>query len=264
MRPVNLIPPDERRGDRTPMRTGALSYVLIGALGLALLGVIAVTFTAKQVSDRKNEVAQLQQQEQEAEAKAQSLQAFTNFRTIQEQRQATVTSLADSRFDWQRVMNELARVIPSDVWLVQMSGTVNPTVTLQNAPDVAIRSSVPGPALAIVGCATSQDALAGFISDLEDIDGVTRVGLESSQRPDAEAGSSTSSTSDSSATSDSSTAAGECRTRDFITQFKLVVAFDAVPAPATASSVPSIPSAPAGAADTQVAAQPASSTTGGG
>ena len=33
MRPVNLIPPDERRGDRAAMRTGAFSYVLIGGLG---------------------------------------------------------------------------------------------------------------------------------------------------------------------------------------------------------------------------------------
>jgi|SRR4051794_5281367 Tfp pilus assembly protein PilN len=260
MRPVNLIPPDERRGDRAPMRTGALPYVVIAALGLALLGVIAIVLTSKQVSDRKSEVAQLEQQEQEAKSKADSLQEFTNFRTVQETRQATVDSLAQSRFDWQRVMNELARVIPSNVWLVQLAGTVNPTVQPANAPDVTIRDSVPGPALAIVGCATSQDAVAGFISDLQDIDGVTRVGIDSSQRPDSETGSASSATSDSSATSSS----GECRTRDFITQFKLVVAFDAVPTPSTASSVPSIPSAPASTGGTEVAAQPAASTTGGG
>jgi Tfp pilus assembly protein PilN len=261
MRPVNLIPPDERRGDRGAMRTGNVSYVVIGALGLALLGIIAVTFTGKQISDRKSDVAQLQQQEQEAKSRADSLQAFTNFRTVQESRQATVTSLAQSRFDWQRVMNELARVIPSDIWLVQMSGTVNPAVTIQNAPDVPTRASVPGPALSIVGCAPSQDAVAGFISDLEDIDGVTRVGMDSSERPEVQAGSTTSS----GVTSGSSSAgSGECRTRDFITQFKLVVAFDAVPAPAAASIVPSIPAAPASAGAAEVTAQPAASTSGGG
>lgn len=257
MRPVNLIPPEERRGDRAPLRTGALSYVLIGALGLALLGVIGVTFTDKQVSDRKHKVAELQQQQQVADAKAQSVQAFTNFRTVQEQRQATVSSLAESRFDWQRVLNELARVVPSDVWLVQMSGTVNPAVNVQNAPDVPIRTSVPGPALTLVGCATSQDGVAGFISDLQDIDGVTRVGLDSSQRPQDDG---------SAATSDSSlgTTLGECRTRDFITQFKIVVAFDAVPTPATASSAPSVPAAPASTSAPAAPTQPASSTSGGG
>src|SRR4051794_35005159 len=169
MRPVNLIPPDERRGDRAAMRTGALPYILIGALAVALLGVIVLTFTSKQISDRKHEVATLTQQEQEASAKAQSLQAFTNFRTMQEERQASVSSLAQSRFDWQRVLNELARVIPSDVWLVQLAGTVNPSVQVETGPDISLRQGVPGPALEMVGCAPSQDAVAGLISDLQDI-----------------------------------------------------------------------------------------------
>ena len=30
MRPVNLIPPDQRRGDSAPLRTGPLVYVLLG------------------------------------------------------------------------------------------------------------------------------------------------------------------------------------------------------------------------------------------
>src|SRR4051812_32456685 len=108
MRPVNLIPPDERGSDRAAMRTGAISYVLIGALAIGLLGIIALAFTSKQISDRKSEVAKLQVQEQQATAKANSLQAFASFRAVQEQRSSTVTSLAQSRFDWQRVINELA------------------------------------------------------------------------------------------------------------------------------------------------------------
>src|SRR6266536_4982878 len=102
MRPVNLIPSDERRGDRTAMRTGAFTYVLIAALGLALLAVIGLAFTSKQVSDRNSEVAQLEQEKAQATAKAQSLQAFTAFRAAQESRAGTVSSLAQSRFDWQR------------------------------------------------------------------------------------------------------------------------------------------------------------------
>ena len=31
MRPVNLIPPEDRRGDRAPLRAGSLSYVVVGA-----------------------------------------------------------------------------------------------------------------------------------------------------------------------------------------------------------------------------------------
>ena len=32
MRPVNLIPPEDRRGEQAPLRTGPLAYVLVGAL----------------------------------------------------------------------------------------------------------------------------------------------------------------------------------------------------------------------------------------
>src|SRR5262245_18401377 len=133
------------------MRTGAFSYVLIAALPHALLGVIALAFTSKQISDRKSEITKLQAQAQAAQVKAQSLQAFANFRAAQQQPPTTVTSLAQSRLDWQRVLNELARVIPSNVWLVQLAGTVNPHVTLTHAPEIEIRDSVAAPALELVG-----------------------------------------------------------------------------------------------------------------
>lgn len=261
MRPVNLIPPDERRGDRAAIRTGSASYVVIAGLGIALLAVIALAFTSKQVSDRKQQVADLQQQEQQVTAKAQSLKSFTDFRAVQESREATVTSLAQSRFDWQRVLNELARVLPSDVWLSQLEGTVSPAVQVEGGPDIAIRAGASGPALSIVGCAVSQDAVAGFVSDLQDIDGVTRVGVQSSTRPDANT---TSASGGSAAASDSASGTSQdCQTRDFIFKFSIVAAFDAVPAPATASTAPSVPSSIAPSTSATAAATPASAPAGG-
>lgn len=260
MRPVNLIPSDERRGDHTPMRTGAFSYVLIGALGLALLGMIALAFSGNQISDRKNEVAQLQQQEQQTTARAQSLEAFTNFRAMQESRSGTVASLAQTRFDWQRVLNELSRVLPSNVWLTQLAGTANPTVSLSDSPGISSRDSVQGPALEMVGCAVSQDAVAGLVSNLQEIDGVTRVGVQSSQSADTESSSTSSTTSDSGSGGSNT----ECRTRAFIVKFEIIVAFDAVPAPATATSTPSVPAGVSPSGGSQLASQPTSTPSTGG
>jgi Tfp pilus assembly protein PilN len=259
LRPVNLIPSDQRRGAHSPMRTGAFSYVLIGALALALLGVIALVFAGKQVSDRKHQIADLQVQEQQVTARAQSLQAFADFRAAQQTRSDTVTSLAQSRFDWQRVLDELARVIPSNVWLTQLAGTADPSVTLQNAPQIPTRASVPGPALEIVGCGTGQDAVAGLVSNLEEIDGVTRVGVQSSGRA-----TDSSSTSGSSATSDSGGTSSDCRTRQFITRFEIVVAFDAVPTPATATASPSVPTGTSASGGSQLASQSTASPSTGG
>ena len=83
-----------------------------------------------------------------------------------------------------------------------------------------LRGAVPGPALELSGCASGQEAVAEFVTALEDIDGVTRVGLDSSELASkkGEAGS-------------GGGGGGDCRTRDFIAQFDLVVAFDAAPVP---------------------------------
>jgi Tfp pilus assembly protein PilN len=270
MRAVNLIPPDARRGDRVALRTGVVSYVVVGTLALALIGVVALALTSKQISDREDEVVALQAEEQQATARAAQLQPFIAFHDNQVNRENTVAGLAESRFDWDRVLNELARVIPSDVWLSQLSGTVNPSVSLDAGADIGLRDTVTGPALEMVGCATGQDAVAAFVADLEDIDGVTRVGVQSSERNEstaATAGAPTAPTGDSSQSGGGN--AGECRTRAFISRFEIVVAFDAGPTPSASTTPPSIsavaPSttAPAATSGTESAGTtPASATTG--
>jgi Tfp pilus assembly protein PilN len=239
MRPVNLIPPDARAGDAGAMRTGGIPYVIMAALGLLLLGVIVLAFTGKSVDDKKAEVQRLQQDLDAATAKAQNLNSFAEFGAVEQTRSSTVASLAQSRFDWSRVMNELALVIPQDVWLTKLAGSVNPEVSLEDAPDLQIRDSIAGPALEIVGCATSQDAVAGFVADLEDIDGVTRVGVASSERPEDETAASNTGTE---TTSGSNGGEGDdCRTRDFIAKFEIAVAFDSVPVPGSATTAPGVP-----------------------
>jgi Tfp pilus assembly protein PilN len=229
MRGVDLTPPEELRGSRGPTRTGGMHYVALVGLGLALLAVIVTAFTSKQVSDGKADVSRLEQELQQAQARAEALKPFADFRQMQETRTATVSSLAQSRFDWERVIQELARVLPDDVWLINLTGTVSPEVTVLKEASLTTRDGVEGPALEIIGCAPSQDAVAGFVAALEDIDGVTRVGLASSERPDV--------SSESSSTPEGSES--DCRTRDFISQFEIVVAFDAVPTPAGATAPPS-------------------------
>ena len=90
MRPVNLIPPEDRRGEQAPLRTGPLPYVLLGALVALLLGVTAVVVTNNQIAESKSEVAKLEDEDAAASAQAQRLAAYTQFRTMSEQRVATV------------------------------------------------------------------------------------------------------------------------------------------------------------------------------
>jgi Tfp pilus assembly protein PilN len=242
MRPVNLIPPNERRGDSAALRTGHLIYVLVGGMALLLLGIVAVALTSKQISDRESKRASLQSELSQVTAQANSLTAFTNFRTVQEQRAATVTSLAQSRFDWPRVLRELSLVLPSDVSLTNLTGSAGATPGSSSSASSSgstggLSDEVQGPSLEIQGCAAGQDGVAGFVSALEDIDGVTRVGLSSSKSADAGTDASSSGSS-----STASTDSNACNAGPDSTNFQITVAFDAVPTPGTATAAPSVPS----------------------
>jgi Tfp pilus assembly protein PilN len=235
MRPVNLIPPEERRGDAAPIRTGPVAYLIVGALAAVLAAVTVLVLTGNQISDREARVAELKQQEATAKERAEKLAAFAEFHTVQEQRTATIRSLADSRFDWERVMRELALVIPDDVWLTGLHASVASGVKVGDAVSISDREEVAGPALELVGCANGQETVAELLAALEDIDGITRVGLVDSQLPgsvdSATPGASTSGSTDS-----------DCRTREFITRFQVIAAFDAVPPPAVPGAAPTSPS----------------------
>lgn len=228
MRPVNLIPPEERRGDRSELRKGALAYVVVGLLAVALIVSVAMVTISSQISDRETQLASLKVREDAARARADALAPYAQFATMSAARHATVTSLAKSRFDWERVLRELALVIPDDVWLVTTTGTVAPDLQIEGSTGNPLRGQAAGPALELTGCAAGQDSVAEFVAALKDIDGVTRVGLNSSELP--------LSGSTAAPSSEGGSDGSDCRTRDFIAKFEIVVAFDAVPAPLPADA----------------------------
>jgi Tfp pilus assembly protein PilN len=232
MRPLNLIPPEQRRGEQGPLRSGPLAYILLGALVAVLAGVSALVLTNNEISERESEVASLEVEDARESARAERLAAYIQFRDLSEQRVTTVASLADSRFDWERVMRELALILPRDAWLVSLTASAAPGVGAGGGTGggSGLRSAAPGPALELSGCASGQEAVAGFVTALKDIDGVTRVGVESSELPqEGDAGASA----EGGGGPDSG---DECRTRKFIAKFQIVVAFDAAPVPVSAST----------------------------
>ncbi len=83
-------------------------------------------------------------------------------------------------------------MIPEDVWLTNLTATVSPAVQLSDSGSssssgsgVSGLDSVQGPSLQIEGCGDGHEAVATFLAALRDIDGVTRVSVLSSDRPDS-------------------------------------------------------------------------------
>jgi Tfp pilus assembly protein PilN len=230
MRPVNLIPAEERPGGRKPLRSGPLAYIVVGALAAAVIALTTVVVTESKISDRKDEVARLEAEQASVQAKAQALATYTQFATVREQRLATVTSLADSRFDWERVLDELSLLLPADVQLTSLAGSVSPEAGSAGGASIGLRSGIAGPALELVGCAPSQPAVANFVEALKGIDGVTRVGVQGSSMGGGEAGGNASS-------------ASECG-GGRAAQFQMVAAFDAAPVPPSESAEAAVAEAP--------------------
>jgi Tfp pilus assembly protein PilN len=240
MRPVNLIPLEERRGEKAPLRTGASAYVIVAVLALALAGVTAVVLTGNKISDRKAEAASLKAKVAVARAEADRLSAYTSFAAMQQAREETVASLANSRFDWERVLRELAIVIPDDVWMTSVTAAASSDSSTSTSASTGSSATgdITGPSLDIQGCASGHEAVAKFLASLREVDGVTRVSVVSSDRPEGN-GSTTSSTS----SSGSQGSGVSCSTRDFISTFEVVAAFDAAQPVAATSSVTTTPPA---------------------
>jgi Tfp pilus assembly protein PilN len=236
VRPVNLIPPEDRRGERAPTRTGAIPYFVLGILGLAVVAVAVLALTNKQISDRKAEKASLEAQQAQAQARAEALAPYAEFVQASEAQMTTVTSLAQSRFDWVRVLKELSLVLPGDIWLTGLSGSSTGSEGGSDSTD-----GLAVPTLSITGCGTGHRAVAAFVQTLHDIDGVTRVGVASSVRGSESGGGSAGSGDDS------------CQTRDFIATFEISVAFDAATVATAGTTVPPDPAAGAVAPEAQVA-----------
>jgi Tfp pilus assembly protein PilN len=179
MRPINLIPAEQRRRSRgTKTRSGPLPYLLVGALVLLLVGVLMLVHYSNQVHDREDNVARLEVEKQAATAKAAALAPYTAFAQVTEQRTSTIAELADARFDWARVIEQLSLVLPPDVYLTGMNGSAGGGGSEGTAVGV--------PSLSMQGCAPSQDAVGAFVVALKQIDGITRVSLETSALSESE------------------------------------------------------------------------------
>jgi Tfp pilus assembly protein PilN len=262
MRPVNLIPPEQRRGERAPTRTGPAPYAIVGALAVAVIAVTLIAKTNNQISDRKAEKVSLESQVAAAQAEAQRLRSFADFASLQQAREATVASLAQSRFDWERVLRELAIVIPSDVWLTNLDATASADSGSSSSTSSTSTSTVDtaGPSLDISGCAAGHEGVARFLVALRDIDGLTRATVVSSDK----ATSTSASAGDAlSPTSSSGTASQGCSERSFVSTFEIQAAFDnAVPLTTaegmTSTTTTSVPTTTTPASTTPTSAPPSS------
>jgi Tfp pilus assembly protein PilN len=254
MRAVNLIPPDQRRaGAGGPGRSGAGVYVLLGALGVLAAAVAVMVFTSNSISSRQAELAKVTQEVASVEAQANALKPYRDFATLREKRLATVAGLATSRFDWERTMSQLARVLPPSVSLTSLTGSVAPGTAVAGAGGATLRSAINAPAVDLVGCASNQAEVSRVMSRLRRMTNVTKVALSVSEKSEQSGAAAAGAPAAGAAAGES-----DCRTgSEERPQFTITVFFKPLAGAAAAApgAAPVPAAAPAGAG---AAAQPAS------
>lgn len=215
MKAVNLLPQRDRARGPANVPDSA-SRLVLGALAALLLVVLVVVFTQNQITDRKSEIAKARQEQQQAEQRAAALGSFGEFSQIKQTRVDSVTALAKSRFDYERLMRELALVLPDGVWVMSAdassTGSPEGTAPGASAPAPSTGSGAPStppaagapaagaaaaaPSVKLVGCAKTQSKVAETIVRLRNLHRAEDVQLTDSTRaaqvPGSSAGGSTS------------------------------------------------------------------------
>lgn len=184
MRPVNLLPPSQRikRGGGRP----GSAYVVLGVLAVLLVAVVTYVLTANQVTAKQGDLARAKDDTAAAQARAAAAGSFGNFAQVKQQRETSVSQLAQARLDWERLMREIALVLPADVFITSLdAAAAGGGATPQSGGSQAGSS---GPTVKLAGCAPSQPDVATLMVRLRRLHRADDVKLTDSTRVKAAEG----------------------------------------------------------------------------
>jgi Tfp pilus assembly protein PilN len=188
MRPVNLLPDDLKPRQASGAMVGS-SYAVLGVLGALLLMVVGYVLTTNQVNTRKTDIAKLEQETAEAKARADKFAPYQAFAQVKATRLESVRQLAGTRFDWERLMREVALVLPDDTSVTDLSASTAPQESATAPPATgAATATSSGPSLNLKGCAKRQPDVATLMVRLRRLYRATDVQLTESTAQDSGAG----------------------------------------------------------------------------
>src|SRR4029450_13741403 len=146
MEAINLLPAGAIRRNRWGAAdVSAAKRVLVPAAAVARVVIVASGAVFVQahntVSDRQATLDGLQEQVAAAQATAASAQAA---RANVAARRNAVTTVTSQRITWEQVLRDLARVLPSNVWLQKLQAqSPTPTVSASAASTTSTTTTAP-------------------------------------------------------------------------------------------------------------------------
>ena len=181
MKRMNLLPPELR--PREGGRRGT-AYAVVGALFASVVAMLVYGIVIGGVRSDETELASLKDETSQAQARADALSPYGEFANMKDQRERSIRTVADTRFNYERLTRELARILPSGVWVghVEVAPAPPEEDVVEAGADSVEGSPTPPPAMTVSGCAPSQDVVADTLDRLRALTGATNVALGSSSR----------------------------------------------------------------------------------
>jgi Tfp pilus assembly protein PilN len=178
VRAVNLMPSDA--GAARSTRGGGPAHVVLVLLAAMVVLASLWAVANRQVGDRRAQLDRANAEAAAAEARAGAAAPYAEFGRLAQDRVATVSALARSRFDWADAMREISRLLPADVWLTELTGDSGAG---DETPSPGT-SVAPAPTFKLDGCTRSQARVAWLLARLRAVDGVRDVDLGKSEKPE--------------------------------------------------------------------------------
>ena len=174
MKPVNLIPQDQRR--RRPSDSqGKGAQIVLGVLAALLAMVVVYVLTSNSVTERKDKAATASAEADQLEAQAGKQSGYSDFAQVAATRLKSVSDVASTRFDWERLMRELAHIMPAGSWLqsADASTTGDPTSASSGTPATPTPATATAgtvqPAANLIGCTPHQSDVADMMVRLKQL-----------------------------------------------------------------------------------------------
>jgi Tfp pilus assembly protein PilN len=176
MHAFNLLPKEEVRGEKES-KPSAIPHVAVALAGVLVFAALAafylsssatVTKKTGELDDLRGQLASLQVPEQQPQAPGES----TDIDSERAARTAALSTALADRLAWDRVLRELALVLPADVTLVTLDGTAPSPGSAGAATSAGVSS------FRVTGTSMNQAGVARLLSRLQVIPELQSVQLE--------------------------------------------------------------------------------------
>jgi len=122
MTQVNLLPTGVREKQKTRRVTVA---AVVGVAGVMMILLLVYVLQVGRLASASRQLTAQESINRDYRSKIQALQPFADLKTNVANRQALVAQLMQGEILWSGVLHDLSMVLPDQMWLTGMTGTLN-------------------------------------------------------------------------------------------------------------------------------------------